>query len=95
MVNWKNLIVNPPEIGQGYFIFKIVSKELLQGDKLTPEFGYVHGCLKPPEDGKTYTQILYQKEQNFDVEDSFYLVVGHTINPNKYDYFYVNLNEVL
>ena len=91
MVNWKNPIVNPPR-DWSYYLFKVESKEEVT-ENGNPKVQYVHGCLKPVEDGKSL-KILYQKEQTFlmDKED-MYLI--HTVNPDKYDYKYLNLNDIL
>ena len=91
MVNWKNLIVNPPR-DLGYYLFKVESKDdVLENGN--PKIQYVYGCLKPVKEGEPQ-EILYQKEQTFLMDrGDMYLI--HTVNPEKYNYKYINLNEIL
>lgn len=90
MTNWRNLIVNPPK-DFGYFIFKIISKHKITA-KGEPEIGYVHGCIKPTNDYPNNIIILFPKEQFFSTEESF--IRQHTVDPNKFKYLYLNLNEI-
>lgn len=92
MANWKNLIINPPQEGYGYFIFKILSRDKVN-EKGEPELQYVHGCIKPKREPNEPTVILFPEKQVFDTKDDF--IAAHTVDPDKFTYLYLNLNEIL
>lgn len=91
MANWKNLITSPPNV-YGYFLFKVESKTefIVKGN---PKIEYVLGCLKPVDKGNP-TKILYKREPTFIMDkEAEYLI--HTIDTEKYNYKFVDVNEIL